>query len=631
MTLDPARIARFLAVFAFTLTVFGASCLYRVQAQDVRVQATVNATTVGAEERITYTIEIEGANVSQIRLPEPPAAANLQLEQNVPSTSRNVSIVNGAVSQTVSYRWTYRPVAEGEARIEATTVQIGDRTVRTEPIRLTVVPQSQRPQQAPSAQRQPGWPFNRQQRPPPQDEPQSISGNDLFIRVVPSKRHAYVNEQIVVEYHLYGRDYIQLRQSRLADSWDAEGFWREDLEVDTRPIPRSVVENGLRYNVIVLKRVAAFPTRAGSLRLEPLRIETEVYLPGRSRDPFASFFSGNFQPVELSSAALTIDVRPLPAGAPDGFQGAVGSFRLDASIDRAQVGVGESVQIRMHVAGTGNIATLAPPTFDPPGVFEHYDPQINTSIDRSGRRLTGSKTITHLLVPRSNGRFDLPEPSLVFFDPEHGRYQRLTASLGDLEVTGRAGPVATSATRAGMPVDDIAALKTGEVRWQRIGRRPLHTNPLPYASVALPLLLLGAGALYQRRTARLATDRTYARNRRAHPLARKHLRAAESLLQKNDARPFYAEIERALLAFVGNRLDVPEVGLTRTQLDGHLRAHDVSADTRRELYTLLEEAEQAQFAPIPPDRAAMETAIERAGRTIVTINEDAKRRNGVAA
>lgn len=602
-----------------------------VAAQDVRVQATVNSTTVGTEERVAFTIEIEGADLQQVRLPEPPSAVNLQLEQSVPSTSRNVSIVNGAMSQSVSYRWTYRPVAQGEARIESATVQIGDRTLRTDPIRLAVVPQSQRPQQPPTAQRQPGWPFSRQQRTPSQDQPQDISGEDLFIRAVPSKRQAYVNEQVVVEYHLYGRDYIQLRQSRLADSWDAEGFWREDLDVDTRPIPRSVVENGLRYNVIVLKRVAAFPTRAGRLRLEPLRIETEVYLPGRSRDPFASFFSGNFQPVELSSPAVTIEVRPLPPGAPEGFQGAVGSFRLDASTDQSQVEVGQSVQVRMHVSGTGNIATLAPPPFEPPGVFERYDPQINTSIDRSGRRLSGSKTITHLLVPRSNGRFELPEARLVFFDPERERYERVSVALGALEISGRAGPIAASATRAGMPVDDIAGLKTGEVRWQRRNPPPLHTRPLPYAAVGLPLLALGAGAVYQRRNARLASDRTYARNRRAHPLARKHLRTAESLLQKNDARAFYAEIERALLAFVGNRLDVPEVGLTRSQLDAHLRARDVSDATRRDLYGLLDEAEQAQFAPVPPDRHAMETAIERAGRTIVSVNEDARRPSGAIA
>jgi hypothetical protein len=96
----------------------------------------------------------------------------------------------------------------------------------------------------------------------------------MFIRAVPSKRQAFQNEQITIEYALYFRTGIQLRQSRLADSWDAEGFWREELEIEARPIPQTVVVDGLRYNTIVLKRVAVFPTRTGSLRIDPLRIES---------------------------------------------------------------------------------------------------------------------------------------------------------------------------------------------------------------------------------------------------------------------------------------------------------------------------------------------------------------------
>ena len=40
--------------------------------------------------------------------------------------------------------------------------------------------------------------------------------------------------------------------------------------------------------------------------------------------------------------------------------------------------VGEPIQVTLTIAGTGNVATLDPPTFEPPGVFERYDPQIST-------------------------------------------------------------------------------------------------------------------------------------------------------------------------------------------------------------------------------------------------------------
>ena len=589
-----------------------------LHAQDVRVQATVNGTTIGENEAVVYSIEIEGADMSDVRTPQPPEAENLALQQSIPNTSRSVSIINGRMSQSVTFRWTYLPRGVGSATIASTSVQVGDRRLVTDPIRLNIVPQSQRPQQPPTARR---TPFGQQSAP---SQP-TIADGDLFIRAVPSKRQAYINEQVTIEYHLYGRDYIQLRQSRLTDSWDAEGFWREDLEVDTRPVPRAVVENGLRYNVIVLKRVAVFPTRAGNLTIDPLQIETEVYVPGRSSDPFSAFFpSTNFQPVRLNSPAVVIDVRPLPAGAPDAFAGAVGRYRMEASMDRHEVEVGESVQIEMRLTGSGNLATLAPPALEAPGIFEQYDPQINTTIDRSGRSIQGTKTVTHVLVPRSNGTVEVPEIEFVYFDPALASYERIVARTGTLHVTGSATPSAASATRGGLPVDDIAGIKTGEVEWQQTGGRPLHEHTWPFLAIMLPILAVGGVAVYQRRASRLSTDLTYARSRRAHPLAKKHLREAENLLKQNDARAFYAEIERALLAFVGNKLDIPEVGLTRQQLDAQLRANAIGDDVRGELYRLLDESEQAQFAPVPPDREAMETAIERASRTIIAIGEREK-------
>lgn len=603
------------------LAFFSLILVLPAQAQSVRVQATVNETTIGTDERVAFSIEIEGAGMNDVRTPASPPAENLVVDYAQPNTSRSVSIINGRMSSSVTYRWTYRPRGEGPARIGSATVQVGNERYTTDPIQITVVPQSQRPQAA-----QPGHGRTFGQRQGQATTP-SIDADDLFIRAVPSKREAYLNEQVIVEYRLYGRDYIQLRQSRLTDSWDAEGFWREELEVDTRPIPQAVVENGIRYNMIVLKRVAVFPTRPGSLTIDPLQIESEVYVPGRSRDPFSSFFpSTSFQPVQVKSQPVTIEVRPLPAGAPAGFSGAVGQFSFDAHLDQDEVNVGESVQLEMLIRGSGNLATLAPPAFDAPGIFEQYDPQITTDINRSGRLIQGSKTIAHVLVPRSNGVVEIPEVSFVFFDPSQRSYRRLAVDPGALRVTGTAGPIAEGATRAGLPVDDIAGLKSGVIAWTRIGSTPLHRRALPYVAVLLPLLAVVGAVVYQKRASRLSSDVRYARTRRAHPLARKHLREAESLLSHNEPRAFYAEIERALLAYIGNRLDIPETGLTRQQLDSRLREAGISDAVRIELYALLDESEQAQFAPVPPNRSSMETAIERASGTIVAISDEQKRR-----
>ena len=180
----------------------------------------------------------------------------------------------------------------------------------TKPIAISIVPQSQRPQRTNRQARRD--PFGLRRAPATNQaeaKAPSISKRDIFIRALPSARNVVQNQQVNIEYHLYFREGMQLRQSRLADSWDAEGFWREELDVERRPVPKTVVENGLRYNTIVLKRVAVFPTRTGSLTIDPLRIEAEAYVPNRSADPFDQFFSfrQRYEPVEVASETVKVN------------------------------------------------------------------------------------------------------------------------------------------------------------------------------------------------------------------------------------------------------------------------------------------------------------------------------------
>lgn len=602
------------------------AALQDAAAQEIQVRASVSETTVGTEEVVPYTIEIEGATFNDVETPRPPEAEGLRLVSPVPSTQRNMTFINGQLRQSVAFTWSYRPTREGTARIGQTEITVKGRSYATGAITIRVVPQTQRPQRRPRS----AWPFDPsppQAAAPDADDRPAVSDRDLFIRAVPSKRQALQNEQVTIEYLLYFRDGIQLRHSRLAGSWDAEGFWREEFEVETRPIPRMVVENGLRYNVITLKRVAVFPTRAGTLRIDPLQIETEAYVPYRSSDPFEQFFSlrNRFETLQLASPPITIEALPLPAGAPDGYSGAVGSYRMQTRVNRTEVEVGEPVEVQITISGSGNIATLQPPRLQVPGVFEQYDPQVNTTIARNGARITGSKTFSYVLVPRSNGTFELPAIRFAYFDPERGQYDTHVSEPTPIRVTGTATtPLAATETASGLPVDDIAGLlPAGD--WVPTTRVPLHQRPWVYAALVLPLIALGGLFAYRRHLNRLATDTQFARNRIAHPLARKHLKQADALLQQSQPphRAFYEEIERAVLGFVGNRFDIAEQGLTRPQLDARLAALDVPAETRLELRRLLEACDQGRFAPVIPERAEMEAARDRAARLIIEIDRTA--------
>lgn len=604
--------------------ILAASVAGAAAAQDVQVLASVSETAIGTEETVTFTVEVRAETLSGVVTPSPPETGGLSLIQSFPSTQQSMSIVNGQVSQSVAYSWRYRPVREGRATFGAVTVQVADRTYHTTPVEVDVVPQGQRPQRrAAPGRADPFAPF----RPAP-DTPDAEAvepdARDLFIRAIPSSTRAVRNEQVLVRYELYFRDGIQLRQSRLTDSWDAEGFWREELDVDARPIPRVVVENGLRYNTITLKRAALFPTRAGELAVDPLQIESEAQMPTRSRDPFAQFFSlrSQYVPVELASPAIAISVDPLPDGAPPSFDGAVGQYGMLVNVDRTELPVGGSLQLAVTLTGTGNIATLSAPVVEMPGAFERYDPQVETTIDRSGDLLRGSKTFRYVFVARSNGEFEIPPVAFSYFDPSTGAYREVRSEPRTVTVSGSAGDVPMArAMSGGLPVDDIAGPFVEPVEWVRTDRPPLHRRIWPYVVLLLPVLLVAAQFAFDRRARHLAANPALGRQRKAHPLAKRHLKRAVELQQARQYRAFYEEVSAALLGFIGNFLNVAELGLTRSRLEELLERSGVDADVRRELHGFLDACDRARFGPIEPEASAVEADRERASRLIVLLDE----------
>lgn len=583
-------------------------------AAQISVTATVDETTIGTEETVRFHLEVKGGTYSNVGTPIPPDAEGLDLVQRIPSTQQNISYINGKLEQSLTFSWRFAPTGTGSARIGAARIPAEGRTLTTAPIRITVVPQADRSTSSATARR-PGANTRRSA-----DLPE-ITDTDVFIKANPTSRQVFQNEQLTVAYDLYFRHGVQLRSSRLADSWDAEGFWREDLDVAQRATMRQEVINGLRYNVVTLKRVAVFPTRAGELNIEPLRIETEVALPTRSS--FNAFFLNNatrFQPATIASAGISIRSKPLPDPSPDAFSGAVGTFSLEAATDRTEIQVGEPFTYTVSFSGRGNIATLDAPALTLPAMVEQYGVEASDQINRSRSSISGSKAFAYTLIPRSSGTLTLPPVQMAFLNPSTGRFTTLESRPVVLTVTGTASTAGSKIVETAFPANDVAALLLQTNLWRSVEAQPLHQQTWPYVVLVLPLLLLVGLFTYRRHAVRLQTDAQFARNRRAHPLARKHLKDAERLLLARQHQAFYEEISRAVRGFVGDRLNVSVLGLTHAQLDRTLAGHQVPNQTRSGLQTLLEECDLARFSPTTPTHEVMETATERAATLITDLD-----------
>ena len=589
--------------------------------EEVSVTAQARPSEVGTAGTVTFEIQIRGASLSAIDTPEPPRTANLVLQEATPVTKRQLSFNSGRLTRRITFAWRFRPMRVGIGRIRAVPLRIKGERYETKEVRVRIVPQSKRPRPVPKGHAQPSA-----SAPTPDPRPEQLGPRDLFIQATASADTVYQNEQVVAEYRLFFRPGIRLRRSRMADAWDASGFWREELDVDARPSPTRTTRNGTTYETIMLKRVALFPTKTGRLTVAPLQIETEARAQpelGQRNGPIAR---SQYESVTLASDSLVVHARPLPPDAPSAFDGAVGQFSMDAQVRPGSVEVGATVDLTARIQGTGNLATVSPPVVTPPTEVAVYDPTIETTLEREGDGIQGEKTFRFALVPQAGGQYTLPPVQFAYFDPVAGQYEVLRSPARELRVTGEAGPTATSQTATGLPIGGIAGAMQAPDTWVRIDRAPLYAQPWAYAAILVPLVLAVGGVAYRRRRpaapAAPATDETMEE-------AQRRLQAARTHRQDGDVQAFYGGLERAMLTFLRQRLNLPRAAsrMTAEDLARELKQYDVQDAEREALRSLLDTCNQMQFTPARPTDADMGDALDHT-ETLLDRLDDALPSNG---
>ena len=153
------------------------------------------------------------------------------------STSSSVQIVNGSMTRSVSNTYTYVLMAdsEGEFTVGSASIKVDGKQVESEPFLIKVLagePSSSTASQGGSSQGQSQQNTN---------DPQ-VSGQDLFVKVIPSKKSAYVGEPVVVAYKLYTR--VPVSQLSVSNMPSYGGFWTKECSDSQRQ--SSEVVNGIQ-------------------------------------------------------------------------------------------------------------------------------------------------------------------------------------------------------------------------------------------------------------------------------------------------------------------------------------------------------------------------------------------------
>ena len=592
-------------------------------AQDVRMTLSApSEVSVGQRFSVTYEV-----NASAKNFKAPTFTEFNFLGGPMRSSGSETRIINGKVSSSVheSYTFYLSATAEGSYTIPAASCKVDGKTITSNSIQIKVSKAANN-QSAQQNQQQSGY---RQQQ---SEDPTQIDENSLFVKMSANKTNVYQGEEIIVTYRIYTQ--INISQYQIDKLPIYKGFWTEDLWDDRDKVQQyEETINGRRYLVAEIRRAALFPQESGSLTIEPLKLEVLAQLPSQRRrsgsifDLFDDAFFNHYQSVKktLVSNALTINVKPLPA-APDNFTGGVGNFSITAKLDNDNVKANDAITYSATISGNGNLMLIDEVDIDFPEVFEVYDPKVTSNIKHSPNGVSGSKTFEWILIPRSQGKYKIPEARFTFFNPKTKSYETRTTPSFDITVDkGDPNAMASySSNKSDVKLlnSDINFIKTGNPMLVKSGKS-FFGSLWFWILLVLPIVLSVGAILYGRKLQAYRKDIGSMKLKRATSLAKKRLRKAEGYLNQNDDEKFYIEIYQAIWGYVSDKFTIPLSKLSGDTIQSCLEAKYVDATIVDKILKTLSDVDFARFAP--GDSSAKKNAIyEQALQMILDIENQLK-------
>ena len=423
----------FVTAFAFFL--FGVS----IFAQDATAGLSSPATVVGRPVEIVVTVR----DARSAEVPQSLSVPGLHIELLGRSTRFEMN--NFKITSSLTYTYSVLPQKVGDFDIPAVEVRVGDKILKTNPLRITVAEASviQPPQGLPSGPSP--------QLPPSSGQATRSNALPYFGEIVLSKKNAFVGEVIPAEFRYYFNSSIG---GEVGDRPNliGEGFTIQKLANVPK---REQIVNGENYIVFAFQ-TAITAAKSGPLQLPPAKLEARLQLPGSAPAGFDDFFRQfggiappgmftNMQEVAIETAPTSLEISPLPKqGRPDDFSGAIGKFKMESTVSPKKAGPGDPVTLRVVVSGQGNFDAMGAPVLVGGEEWRSYPPSEKFK-STDAINYAGEKAYEFLIVARTDQQ-QTPGIRFSYFDPDTGKYETLTQNPLPVEARAGQAPAKTTET-----------------------------------------------------------------------------------------------------------------------------------------------------------------------------------------
>ncbi len=423
--------------------------------------------------------------------------------------------------------------------------------------------------------------------------PPSVADKVLY-RLEPSTQKAIVGEQVILHFKIYTQ--VDLSSIEISKEPSFQNVYMQPLRYYD-PEARIEVVNGKQYVSKILYSVALFPSKEGSIEIEPSTLRIAL---GRlsSSNPFAKP-----QSFSLNSNPIKIEVTKLDK-VPKSFTGAVGEFTMQAHVENNNINTDEAIKLTLRIVGQGDIKQIqAPPLlFRPEGEESPFDiyPPTNKEEIREGKGILGGiKEFYYTLEPNALGDFQLL-PTFSYYDTRQKKMRTLDTLISLRVVQGqkqlaKKSTDSDASAEEGLSKLDPLPLQTN-AKWQSPAV-PLLGSVLFWSISLLPILLFGATWLGRKAwQARLLTLAAQRQQSQAERDARQALRSAKEHLKNTDSKAFFETISALFKNYLSQKLQVPLAELDKEKIDAGLGQAGIDAEYIRQLARLLQVCEMTVFA-----------------------------------
>lgn len=438
------------------------------------VRSKITSGFVARGEQCLFEIRVEGQDSDE--MPRVPEVKDVEIE---PVGYGPTTMFPGRRVES-SFRFLVSSYAVGVHEIPSVDVKVNGVIMKTEPVRLEVFDPSDLKWSEAVAK-----------------SAQSANVGETFryasaIRIPQGK--IYENQTVPVELKVYVPEEI----ARSMVDWGVPEFDRKKLTVwrfEPSDPPGRVMLLGRPYYCLSYQSTIT-PLEAGPVEIGPATVRL-IYV----KMVFDGFTRRMNLETTLAVPKRAFEAAPLPEGAPEGFDNAVGKFTLEATIGETDVTEGEPISVDVIVRGSGNLDKLRSPKMVDPDGWKVYDATPNQRGEER-RELSGLVVFNQFIRPLEM-KAAIPPFRLVYFDPEKETYETVTTAAIPITMKAAAGGrgFESSGPPQSLPVpvermtDILGVIGTGDLLLSPGISIPGWT---PHALAALLALALIGKALWMR-------------------------------------------------------------------------------------------------------------------------------------